>query len=477
MRGEIGVLEGEGEEQRPRAAPFEGPQQRRVSAGQHAAPVRGERKRAGDPHGAQVHELQHGIGPVPRPELGTAHLARGGDRKVRRHGRDQQIISGRHRTGSDAVEDHDAVGAPGRRIQAPGRGGAGDREDAQETLEIRIAFAHQEDRGQRGRVEHRGGDIVLRYRVVGGDAGPELPGAGDREDHRPAPAPRHVYGIAIHRHPVVAHVQRHPAGPVVEVVQPEQRFGSTGVSRDAKGGDRDVVGGGPQDPIRRVGEGGQSLARRVRPDHDPPAARQRKLRRREHRAPEIPRGVPRFERPERRDQRGVIPGQGKDHLRPGTRRHNTGPLARPQVGYKVERLIPRAIEPGRGTIARPHRERKIQDQDQVAPLHPAHDRGRPGEGDDDRGGGKDLEQKQQAALDPPRRPVGRQGRGGPLPQEDAAHGVLPASHPQEVQENQERDGEQAPQRRRRADAHWSSPPWRSQRRTSVSTGTAVEVLR
>src|SRR5205807_9100004 len=105
------------------------------------------------------------------------------------------------------------------------------------------------------------------------------------------------------------------------------------------------------------------------------------------------------------------------------------------------------------------------------------DRGRPGEGHDDRGGGKDLEQKQQAALDPPRRPVGRQGGGGPLPQEDAAHGVLPASHAQEVQENQERDGEQTPQRRRRAQAHWSSPPWRSQRRTSVSTGTAVEVLR
>jgi len=44
--------------------------------------------------------------------------------------------------------------------------------------------------------------------VVGGDVGPGTPGAGDREEPPSGARGGHVHGIAIHRHPVVGHIQR-----------------------------------------------------------------------------------------------------------------------------------------------------------------------------------------------------------------------------------------------------------------------------
>ena len=177
--------------------------------------------------------------------------------------------------------------------------------------------------------------------------------------------------------------------------------------------------------------------------------------------------------PDGRQRPLTVTGERRRHLRlhPGLDDHHLGALAEAAHEGRGARL--RHIEPRGRDIARLHRRRGVQHDDDFSRAL-AHDRRhRPGQRQGERQEGQELEQQQRVAVEPleERRGFTVVHRG--VPQEQARHGSLAPPDLEEVEQHQGHGQGEERQGERSEKAHTRTRP-RSWARTNSSTGASDE---
>lgn len=431
----------------------------------------------------ELHVAHHGVRAVPVHHRGILEASEHLQRHVGRDRVDEHVAARADLRRRRRVQ-HDDVGLAHaalilvRRLHLERDGRIG----AQHLLEEEVAGTHERDGDLLGRRDHRVGDVVRRQVVVDVDPRRHRAAALVRERQHDRAADVRLERQRLLGDRLAVDGQREVERLRVRRVvhQRDERLIAVGAVvglADREADDADVVAAPPDaDPadarVRGLGglaegEGavGEDVDLGARVGADERARRAQRLG-------QTLRQVARPRAVDGRQRAVAVAAQRRGHVRlhAGLDHHDLGALAEPP--HERRRLRPRRLEARGRDVARLHRGRGIEDDDDFARALAAHGGDGPRQRERQRDEGEQLQDQQRVALQPleegGRLAVAQLG----APEHQARDPPLTPAHLQEVQEHERRGDSEHRERERRQKAH-ATIRSRSCATTNSSTGVSV----